>query len=112
MTEGEVLVSARGDHMATTHERSQRRVDPSRVSFISVDASCGAEDVVVLNTVTNEDSARRRADDLDAEAAYYRHRAIQEEQALGPGYYVDLLRSMATNQASMAQRIRTGKGAT
>jgi hypothetical protein len=112
MTEGEVPVSIPGDHMATRHERAQRRADPSGVSLISVNASSGAEGVVVLNAVTNGDSARRRADDLDAEAAYYRRRAIQEEQALGPGYYVDLLRGMATSQAAMAQRIRTGKAAT
>lgn len=49
----------------------------------------GAEDVGVLATLTNDDVARRCADDLDAEAAYYRHRAVQEEQALGAGYYVD-----------------------
>jgi hypothetical protein len=48
----------------------------------------GAEDVGVLATLTNDDVARRCADDLDAEAAYYRHRAVQEEQALGVGYYV------------------------
>jgi len=52
---------------------------------------------------------RRCADDLDAEAAYYRHRAVQEEQALGAGYYVDLLRGVATDRAVLAQRIRTGK---
>jgi hypothetical protein len=68
--------------------------------------------VVVLDTVTNDDFARRRPDDLDAEAAYYRHRAVQEEQALGPGYYVDLLRGMATERAAVAQRMRTGKAAT
>jgi hypothetical protein len=109
MTEGEVPVSARGDHMATTHERAQRRADPSGVSLLSVSASSSDEGVVVRNTVTNNDFARRRADDLDAEAAYYRHRAIQEEQALGPGYYVDLLRGMANDRAMMAQRIRTGR---
>ena len=69
----------------------------------------GAEDVGVLATLTNDDVARRCADDLDAEAAYYRHRAVQEEQALGPGYYVDLLRGVATDRAVLAQRIRTGK---
>ncbi|MGH3801523.1 MAG: hypothetical protein ACRDTD_15590 [Pseudonocardiaceae bacterium] len=64
-----------------------------------------------LDTVINDDVARHRADALDAEAAYYRRRAIQEEQALGPGYYVDLLRRMATDRAALAQRIRTGKAA-
>jgi hypothetical protein len=63
------------------------------------------------DTVTQDDFARRRADELDAEAAYYRHRAIQEERALGPGYYVDLLRGMAADRAAMAQRIRTGNEA-
>lgn len=57
-------------------------------------------------------AARHRADELDAEAAYYHRRAIQEQQALGPGCYVDLLQTMATNRAAMAQRIRTGKDAT
>ncbi|HEX4100195.1 MAG: hypothetical protein WAN20_09175 [Pseudonocardiaceae bacterium] len=98
--------------MASSHDRAQRRADSSVASPISVRASSGAEAVVVLDTVTNDDSARRRADDLDAEAAYYRYRAIQEELALGPGYYVDLLRGIATNQAAMAQRIRTGNAAT
>jgi hypothetical protein len=58
----------------------------------------------------SQERAQRGADprdDLDAEAAYYRYRAIQEEQALGPGYYVDLLRGMATERAALAQRIRT-----
>jgi hypothetical protein len=66
--------------------------------------------VGVRDTVINDDFARRRANNLDAEAAYYRHRAIQEEQALGPGYYVDLLREMATDRAAMAQRIRIRNG--
>jgi hypothetical protein len=95
--------------MATSHQRTQRRADPSGASFISVNTSFPAVGVVVPNTLTHDDSARRRAADLDAEAAYYRHRAIQEEQALGPGYYVDLLRDMATDRAAMAQRIRTVK---
>jgi hypothetical protein len=95
--------------MATSHQRTQRRADPSGASFISVNTSSPAVGVVVPNTLTHDDSARRRAEDLDAEAAYYRHRAIQEEQALGPGYYVDLLRDMATDRAAMAQRIRTVK---
>ena len=112
MAEGDVPVSGSGDHMATSHKRAQRRADPSGVSFISLSASSGAEGVAVLNTVTNDDFTRRHAEDLDAEAAYYRHRANQEEQALGPGYYVDLLRDMATDRAAVAQRIRTGKAAT
>lgn len=108
-TEDKVPVSARGDHMATSHQRTQRRADPSGASVINVNSSCSAVGVVVPHTLTHDDSARRRAEDLDAEAAYYRHRAIQEEQALGPGHYVNLLRDMATDQAAMAQRIRTGK---
>ena len=95
--------------MATSHQRTQHRADPSGASVISVNTSSPAVGVVVPNPVTHDDSARRRAEDLDAEAAYYRHRAIQEEQALGPGHYVNLLRDMATDQAAMAQRIRTGK---
>jgi hypothetical protein len=41
----------------------------------------------------------RRADELDADAVYYRHRAPQREQARGPGYYVGLLRALATDRA-------------
>jgi hypothetical protein len=96
--------------MAASPERAERGVDPSGVSFVSISASFKAEGVVAPDTVINDGFARRRADDLDAEAAYYRRRAIQEEQALGPGYYVDLLRGMATDRAALAQRIRTGKG--
>lgn len=91
---------------------AQRRADPSDVSLVSISASPDTDGVVVLDTVINDDFARRRADDLDAEAAYYRHRAIQEEQALGPGYYVNLLRGMATDRAAIAQRIRTRNGET
>jgi hypothetical protein len=66
--------------------------------------------VVVFDAVIEDDFARRLADNLDAEAGHYRHRAIQE-RALGPGYYyVDLLRDMAADRAAMAQRIRTGNG--
>ncbi len=97
--------------MAASHKRTQRGADPSDVSLISTGASSGAEGVVVVDTVTNNNLARRRADDLDAEAAYYRRRAIQEEQALGPGHYVDLLRSVASDRAALAQRVRTGKEA-
>jgi hypothetical protein len=95
-----------------SHERTQRETDPSGVSLISISAFPGANAVVVPDAVTNDDVARRRADHLDAEAAYYRHRANQEEQALGPGYYVDLLRDMATDQAAKAERIRTRNRAT
>lgn len=97
--------------MAASHECGQRGTGPSCVSIASIAASSGAEGVVKLDTVINDDAVRHRADALDAEAAYYRRRAIQEEQALGPGYYVDLLRGMATDRAALAQRIRTGKAA-
>lgn len=62
--------------------------------------------------VLEGDFIRRRAEDLDAQAVYYRHRAIQEERALGPGYYVELLRSMATDRTVMAERIRHWNGTT
>lgn len=80
----------------------------SGASLISGDAA----PQVAVSTITVEDLARHRADELDAEAAYYRRRAIEEQQAPGPGYYADLLRTMATDRAAMAQRIRTGKDAT
>ena len=95
-------------HRATRQQRTQRKDDPSGASLIS----SGTAQQVVVTTITVDASARHRADELDAEAAYYRRRAIQEQQALGPGYYVDLLRAMATDRAAMAQRIRTGKDAT
>ncbi len=97
--------------MAASHQRAQRGADPWGVSLVSSSACSGADGVGVLNTVTEDGFARRRVEDLDAEAAYYRHRAIQEEQALGPGYYVDLLWGMATDLAALAQQIRTQKPA-
>jgi hypothetical protein len=96
--------------MTASQQRAQREVNPSGVPLGNVGVSPGVDDVVVLDTVIQDDFARRRADNLDAEAAHYRHRAIQEERALGPGYYVDLLRGMAADRAAMAQRIRTGNG--
>ena len=98
--------------MTASQKRAQRGVKPGDVSLVSISASPGVEGVVVRDPVITDDFAHRRADSLDAEAAYYRHRAIQEEQALGPGYYVDLLREMATDRAAMAQRIRTQSAAT
>jgi hypothetical protein len=86
-------------------------IDPSGVSLVSVGASPGADGVVARETITPEDFIRRRADDLDAEAGHYRHRAVQEERALGPGYYVDLLRDLAADRAARAQRIRIRSGA-
>lgn len=104
----QVSVSARGNHMTASQQHAQR-VDPSGVSLDHVGVSPGVDGVAEVDTVIQDDFARRRADNLDAEAAHYRHRAIQEERALGPGYYVDLLRGMAGDRAAMARRIRTGK---
>ncbi len=98
--------------MTASQKRPQRGVNPSGVSLVDVSASPDVEGVVIRDTVINDDFARRRADNLDVEAAYYRHRAIQEEQAMGSGYYVDLLREMATDRAAMAQQIRAQNGAT
>ena len=110
--------------MATRHERAQREADPSGVSLVSFSVWPGADGVVV-DTVLHDDFADRfqahelkvlaqfrRADELDVDAAYYRHRATQQEQARGPGYYVGLLRALATDRAAMAQRLRTGNEAT
>jgi hypothetical protein len=96
--------------MTASQQRSQRGAKPSGVSLVSAGVLPGADGVVVRDTAIRDDPVHRRADELDAEAAYYRHRAIQEERALGPGYYVDLLRGMAAERAAMAQRIRTGNG--
>ena len=96
--------------MAASHESAQRGAHPSGVSPLIIRASSRANGVVAtetVHTVTNDDVTYRRAEDLDAEAAYYQRRAIQEEQALGPGYYVDLLRGMANDRAALAQRIPT-----
>jgi hypothetical protein len=108
----EVSVSDRGCPMAASQERIQREADPSGVSSVSISASRGVDGVVIRDTVINADFARRRADVLDVEAEYYRHRAVQEERASGPGYYVDLLWDMASDRAAMAQRIRTRNAAT
>ena len=92
----------------TRQKRPQRKDDPSGPPLIS----CDAAQQVVTTTITVDTPTRHRADELDAEAAYYHRRAIEEQQALGPGYYVDLLQAMATDRAAMAQRIRTGKDPT
>jgi hypothetical protein len=97
--------------MTASQQRVQRGVDPSGVSRDNVGISPGVDRAAVADPVIQDDFARRRADNLDAEAAHYRRRAVQEERALGPGYYVDLLREMAVERAAMAQRIRTGNGA-
>jgi hypothetical protein len=97
--------------MTASQRRAQRGVNPCGASLDNVGASHGVADVVVLDAVIEDDFARRRADNSDGEAGHYRHWAIQEERALGPGYYyVDLLRDMAADRAAMAQRIRTGNG--
>jgi hypothetical protein len=93
--------------MTTSQERAQRGADSSAVWFASIRALPGVDGVVVRETVLDDDFVRRRADCLDAEAKYYRPRAVQEERALGPGYYVDLLWGMASDRAAMAQRVWT-----
>jgi hypothetical protein len=114
--------------MATRHERAAREADPSGVSLVSFSVWPGADGVVILDTALHDDFVHRfqayeldsvkvlaqfrRADELDADAAYYRHRAIQEEQAQGPGYYVGLLQALAIDRAAMAQRLRAGNEAT
>jgi hypothetical protein len=113
--------------MATSHEHAQREADPSGISLASSSVSSGADGVAAPDTVINDDPAHRfqayeldyvkvlaqfrRADELDAEAAYYRHRAMQQEQTRGPSYFVGLLRALATDRAATAQRLRTGTGA-
>ena len=113
--------------MATRYERAQREADPSGVSLVGVSVWPGA-DGVVIDTVLHDDFAHRfqaheldlvkvlaqfrRADELDADAVYYRRRATQQERARGPGYYVGLLRALASDRAAMAQRLRTGNEAT
>ena len=113
--------------MATHHERAQQEADPSGVSLVSFSVWPGA-DGVVTDTALHDDLVHRfqahelefvkvlaqfrRADELDADATYYRHRATQQEQARGPGYYVALLRALATDRAAMAQRLRTENEAT
>ncbi len=47
-----------------------RRVTPGGVSLVSISAMRGVEGVVVRDPVITDDFARRRADSLDAEAAY------------------------------------------
>jgi len=101
-------MSIPAQHKTTRHKRPHQKDDPSGAPLISYD---GAQQVVVTTT-TIDAAARHRADELDVEATYYHRRAIQEQQALGPGYYVDLLRAMATDRAAMAQRIRAGKDPT
>src|ERR1700730_10704424 len=105
--------------MATRHEHAQREADPSGVSLVSFSVWPGA-DGVVIDTVLHDDFAHRfqaheldwlkvlgqfrRADELDAHASSSRHRAMRQQQARGPGYYVGLLRALASDRAAMAQR--------
>jgi hypothetical protein len=114
--------------MTTRHERARREADPSDGSLVSFSTWHGADGVVILDTSVRDDLGHRfqareleyvkvsaqfrRADELDAEAAYYAHRAMQQEQARGPSYYVGLLRALATDRAAMAQRLRTGNEGT
>jgi hypothetical protein len=95
--------------MATSHERAQQEAGPSGVSLVSFSVWPGA-DGVVIDTALHDDFVHRfqaheldsvkvlaqfrRADELDADAAYYRHRAMQQKPghwllrrpAPGPGY--------------------------
>jgi hypothetical protein len=87
-----MYVSARGDHMATSHEHARREADPTGISLVGFGVDSGADGVVAPGTVSNDDSAHpfqsyeldyvkvlaqfRRAEELDAEAAYYGQRAL------------------------------------
>jgi hypothetical protein len=62
--------------MTASQQRAPRGVNLSVVSLDNVGVSPGIDDVVVGDTISQDDSAHRRADNLDAEAAHYRHRAI------------------------------------
>jgi hypothetical protein len=112
ISERDVLVSAQGKIrwrvVLSTHSAE---LTPAVGHWSASVLPAALQDGVVLTRRSDGDSATARTS-LDAEAAYYRRRAIQEQQALGPGCYVDLLRDMATDLAAMAQRIRTGKAAT
>lgn len=89
--------------MTASQNRAQPGVDPSGVSPVSIRAWPGVDGVVGRDRGIDDGHPRRRADGLDAEAKYYRHRAVQEDRALGPGYYVDLLWGVASDRAAMAQ---------
>lgn len=98
--------------MRASSEHARRKADPGNASRVSPSAWPGIEGAMIPNTVINDDFAHIRAEELDAEAEYYGRRAVQEEQALGSGYYVDLLQSMAADRAAMAQRLRMRNSAT
>lgn len=106
--------------MATSHEHARRETDPSGISLVGFGVDSGADGVVAPDTVSNDDSSHRfrsheldyakvlaqfrRAEESEAEAAYYGQSALQQEQARGPGYFVGLLRALATDRAAMVQR--------
>jgi hypothetical protein len=69
--------------MTVSQKRVPRGVSPSGVSLVSISASPGVEGVVARDTVIIDDFVRRRADILDAEAAYYRPPG--HPTAAGPG---------------------------
>jgi hypothetical protein len=75
-------MSMRAKHRAIGQKPTQRKGHPGGGSMMSLDASCGTADNVGYTPVTVDDSLRLRADELDAEAAYYRRRVIQEQQTL------------------------------
>jgi hypothetical protein len=78
----EVHMSMRAKHRTIGQKPTQRKGHPGGGSVMSLDASCGTADNVGYTPVIVDDSLRLRAEELDAEAAYYRRRAIQEQQAL------------------------------
>ncbi len=98
--------------MTASQKRAQRGVNRGGVSLVGISVSPGVDGVVVGDTVVNDDFARRRADSLDAEAEYYRQRAVQEERALGSGYLRRPAPGHGYRRAAMAQRIRTRNAAT
>lgn len=80
--------------MAASHKRVQRDAESRGVSPVSFSV-CELDYVKAL-------AEFRRADELDAEAVYYGHRATQ---ARDPGCRGDPLPGMATDRVVMAQRM-------
>jgi len=74
------------------------------VSLVSISACSGADSVMVLSTVADDGFANRGADGEDVDAAYCRDRAIEDKQALAPGYYVDPPRPIAQSRFGLARR--------
>ncbi|HET9257105.1 MAG TPA: hypothetical protein VFO16_18170 [Pseudonocardiaceae bacterium] len=70
-------MSMRAKHGTIRQKLTQRKDDPGAGSPGSLDTSRAAADKVVSTPVTLDDFAHHRAGALDAEAAYYRRRAIQ-----------------------------------